>query len=143
VTRPTIENRTREAVELWYENGLTVEYLDGMTYNHRVALVEAARRWADLTIVCPTCGGSGRIEDCGHGPMVSHATDCGTRAMWPCPDCRGGVQLNPDKVEAAAKAGYEASSHALPWHEQREVRRNSWRIRTAAALWAAIEGDPE
>jgi hypothetical protein len=39
----------REAVELWHEYGLTLEYLEGMSYNHRVQLVEAANRYTKLT----------------------------------------------------------------------------------------------
>jgi hypothetical protein len=38
----------KEAVELWHENGLSVEFLEGMSYNHRVQLVEAARRWVSF-----------------------------------------------------------------------------------------------
>ena len=39
--------RLREAAELWYENGLTVEFLEGMTYNHRVALFAGAAALAE------------------------------------------------------------------------------------------------
>lgn len=38
----------REAVELWEEYGLTTEYLEGMSYNHRVKLNAAARAWSEF-----------------------------------------------------------------------------------------------
>lgn len=59
-----------------------------------------------LSHSCPTCGGTGKVEGCGHGLMVSHVMDCGTRATYKCPDCIGGYPKAA--VERATKAAFTA-----------------------------------
>lgn len=73
-------DRVAEAVETWETFGLTLEYLETMSYNHRVAL-NAAARWA-----------------LQHGPAIDNAIN-GLRVFvgkHPCDDGPHIVGVTPD-----------------------------------------------
>jgi DnaJ-class molecular chaperone len=76
-------------------------------------LADASRAWLDLHTECDDCGGDGLHDD------VEYTASTFDDVVVPCPGCGGrGYTLNPERLEAAAKAtDYHQSSVRIPMDE--------------------------
>jgi hypothetical protein len=94
---------------------------------HQKRIVAAARVLSGFVSTCPTCEGSGLEAD--HGKGWTCDGDC-------CPDCRGGLVLNPEAVERAVRGFWDGELSGTIHDDDRR--------RTSDALWAALDtGDTE
>lgn len=110
-------------------------------------IIAAASRECGRFVPCPTCKGKGvwglRVDFERTDGRIFDGED----PNKPCPDCRGGVQLNPDMIERAAEADHDLDqsgrppAHVTSWEDCPNKPKH--RAKAEAVLWAALEGSDE
>ena len=93
------DQELREAIEAMevaspeVRDGIAGTFVAPANLDQMLLVFEAAHKWLDLTIVCPTCGGSGLACAPGCYEESEHP---------PCPDCIRGRQPSPEVREPIA-----------------------------------------
>jgi hypothetical protein len=96
-----------------------------------------------LVSTCPTCGGKGHIGSDKRWPLTGYIKN-----FDPCPDCRGGLILNPEAIERAglpiAVALADATALLTGQPVAVEFIDDGMKAIASQALWAALDtGDTE